>query len=78
MEEDRPSDMVKEKIRFNTEILRLCVVGILTVGGGTVSLIEQDGFSGKRSFMIAIGLILLIALTTCSYHALKMINKSIK
>lgn len=78
MEEISPEEKIKEKIKFNTEVLRLCMVGILTIGGGTVSLIDQGVFNGRRNFIIACGFILLIVLMRFSYSVIKTINNTIK
>jgi len=78
MEEFGNQDKVKEKLKFNTEILRLTVVGILTIGGGTVTLIDQGVFSGKRNFIIAFGFVLLIVLSKLLYQAVKTITKTIR
>ena len=35
-------DYLKEKIKFNTEIIKLLVIVVLATGGGVVSLINQE------------------------------------
>lgn len=71
-------DKIKEKIKFNTEVLRLTAVSILAIGGGTMSLIDEGVFNGRRNFMIAFGLILSIVLLRFLYHSIMTINKTIK
>jgi hypothetical protein len=46
----------KEKIRFNTELLRLFFVLLLTTGGGVITLIIE-GDSATEMFFIAAGII---------------------
>lgn len=72
------ADKVKEEIRFNTEILRLVVVGILTIGGGTVSIISEGVFTGKRNFLIACGIFILIVLIRYLYKSYRTIKHLMK
>lgn len=68
----------KERIKFNSEILRLTTVGILTIGGGTVSLLEEEVFEGQKNFLIAWGVFLVLLLVIFLLRALNTINKKIK
>ena len=38
-----PEDKIKEQIKFNTEILKLLGLGILTTSGGSITLYIQRG-----------------------------------
>jgi len=80
MEEKRlsESDKIKERIKFNTELLRLYVVGLLTIGGGTVAIIDRGAFNGRENFFIAIGMFLLVFLIRPIYKSFKTINRLIK
>lgn len=71
-------DKTKERIKFNIEILRLTTIGILTIGGGIVSMAEQGDFTGKRNFFIAMGLILVVVQIRLLIGALVIISKTIK
>jgi len=51
------TDQIKEKIRFNTEILRLFCVFLLAVGGGVIALIIGEVDSGRKVVFIASGMI---------------------
>jgi hypothetical protein len=68
----------KERIKFNSEILRLTTVGILTIGGGTVSLLEEEVFEGQKNFLIAWGVFLVLLLVIFLLRALNTINKKIR
>jgi hypothetical protein len=53
-------DRDKERIKFHTEILRLCVVILLTCGGGTITLILQADTVGKRWILITAGIFISV------------------
>jgi len=71
-------EKVKEQLKFEIEVLRLCVIGLLTVGGGVVSLIVDRPVTGTRAFFISAGIILLIALGTYLHKSLKTIKQIVK
>lgn len=37
------SDKIKEQIKFNTELLKILAVALLTTAGGTITLYVQSG-----------------------------------
>ena len=72
------TDRVKERIKFNTEVLRLSTVGILTIGGGTISIIQQEVLTLENGFIVISGFIIAIILSIFLFKALRIINRKIR
>ncbi len=70
-------DKVKERIKFSIERLRLCVIGLISVVGGIVSLINNDRITGKTIFFIAAGLVLTVGLIAYTYKFYNSIKQQI-
>lgn len=68
----------KHQVKLDIEILRLTTIGLLTVGGGVVSLILDRSISGGKNFFIAIGLILVIILVIFLMKSIIDINRLMK
>jgi hypothetical protein len=68
-------EKVKEQLKFEIEVLRLCAVSLLTIGGGVVSLIVDRPVNGARAFFIAMGFMLLIFSGTFLYRSIKIIKQ---
>ncbi len=50
-------DKDKEKIKFNTEMVKMLGLGILTVGGGTITLYTErgaDSFTVMGIFLVTL------------------------
>jgi len=71
-------EKVKEQLKFEIEVLRLCVIGLLTIGSGVVSLILDKPNNVRESFFIAFGIGLFIVLVTRLYRAFKKIKHTLK
>jgi hypothetical protein len=69
---------IKEKIRFHTEILRITSIGLLTIVGGTASLLHEGIFNGRRNFFIAAGISIAVVLARHFYKSFRTINHLIK
>jgi hypothetical protein len=54
-----PLDKLKERMRFGTEMVRVGVIFLLTVGGGVVSLILEGPDRGSEIVFLGFGMILL-------------------
>lgn len=52
-------DQIKEAIKFNTELIRLLTVAILTTGGGISTLAIKENVNWKVDFLVIFGSILL-------------------
>ena len=77
-EELNRSDKIKENIRFNTEMLRLLIIGLISVGGGTISLINDGHLNGGKVFFITSGLLLSTGLIAGFIMFLNAIKQQIK
>lgn len=71
-------DKVKEKIRLNTEKFRLSIIALITIGGGTISLINVSANTAVDSFFIAWGLLLSIGCGASGYNFYNDIKRLIK
>ncbi|MEJ0032974.1 MAG: hypothetical protein WDO15_22610 [Bacteroidota bacterium] len=71
-------DKVKETIRFNIERFRLATVTVLTIGAGTVSMINEGNVNGTKTFFIATGIILIVASIILGTRYFKSIKRHIK
>lgn len=71
-------EKVKERINFKTEILRLSVVGILTIGGGTIKITLDQTVRGKEVFFIAFGMLICAGLIPNLYKTYKTLNRLTK
>lgn len=71
-------DTDKERIKFQIEVARLCVVGMLTIGAGVVRLISETPIQNLQFSLIAMGIILLVVQLIFLYRAFKILNKLIK
>jgi hypothetical protein len=54
------TDETKERIKFNTEILKVLMVVFVASGGGVISLILSDLPNGKDVVITAAGMIMAI------------------
>jgi hypothetical protein len=78
MEQLNEQDKIKESIRFNIEKFRLAVIAILTIGGGTISLINDNDTTGRQRFFIAMGLFSTIVAISWAIKFFKTITQQIK
>ncbi|HMJ71484.1 MAG TPA: hypothetical protein VK508_21460 [Cyclobacteriaceae bacterium] len=59
--QDLPAlDKLKERMRFETEMVRLGTIFLLTVGGGVVSLILEGPDRGSEIVFLSFGMILFV------------------
>ena len=49
-EELNVPDRIREQIKFNTEKLKLLVIGLISVGGGTTALLTRVHSEAARYF----------------------------
>jgi hypothetical protein len=68
-------DKDKERIKFHTEILRLCVVILLTCGGGSIKMVLDGDIIGGKGFLVAMGVLISV---TCLVHGYKSVKYIIK
>ena len=54
-------EKVKERIKFNTEIIKLFALLFMAAGGGTVSLIVNQLPGSADGFFAALGMVIVIA-----------------
>jgi hypothetical protein len=71
-------EKVKEQVKFHTEVLRLGVIALLTIGDGTMSLTNESEFTGRRNFFMSSGLFACIVLIVYLFKKFKTINRLIK
>jgi hypothetical protein len=74
MEEEESWDKIKERIKVNIELLRLIVAGLLTIGNGIVSFIDEGIFNGRKIFFITWGMLLSLALLILFVKIMKTIK----
>jgi hypothetical protein len=55
-------DKMKEKIRFKIELFRLSVLGLISLGGGTITIINKSTGGGRDAFFISTGYLLTVCL----------------
>lgn len=55
------TDQTKERIKFNTEIIKLLVLLFIGSGGGAISLLLQGVTMGRQVVIIAGGMIVAMA-----------------
>jgi hypothetical protein len=72
------TDEDKERIRFNTELIKLLMVLLLATGGGAVSLILQGMTHGKHVILTAAGMIIAITTGIMAYRVYRYTRKLIK
>lgn len=77
-EELSEPDKIKEGIKFRIEQLRLSLLGLLTIGGGTISLVVEGVFTGRNNFFIAGGILLILLSIMSLLDALKKIKRPLK
>jgi hypothetical protein len=58
----REDDRIKEQIRFNTEVLKLIIVGFLATSGGVLSLVVTRGSTAVENLFTAGGMIIVIVI----------------
>ena len=64
-------DYLKEKIKFNTEIIKLLVIVVLATGGGVVSLIISGTHNSARVFIIEfLGFVIIVIIYSVIYICL--------
>jgi hypothetical protein len=54
------TDETKERIKFNTEIIKILMIVFVASGGGVISLILSDLPNGKDVIITAAGMIMAI------------------
>jgi hypothetical protein len=67
--------MEKEEIKFKIELFRLSVIGLISVSGGTVGMINDGVINGASSFFISFGILISIGLIRYSYKLYKELNQ---
>lgn len=72
------TDQTKERIKFNTEIIKLLVLLFVAFGGGAISLLLQGVTLGKQVVIIAGGMIFAIATGIFAFVRYRNTEKLIK
>lgn len=62
------TDEDKERIRFNTELIKLLIMLFLATGGGAISLILHELPRGKHMILAASGMMFAIASGIMTYR----------
>lgn len=71
-------DQVKEQVRFNTEILKLFVVGLIATIGGIVTLLLGKVDSGAEYVFLIGGMIIAPIFIGIIYNLYSIIRKHIR
>jgi hypothetical protein len=72
------TDETKERIKFNTEIIKLLFLLFMASGGGVISLLLQGVTMGKQVVIIAGGMIVAIATGIFAFVRFRNAEKLIK
>jgi hypothetical protein len=72
------TDETKERIKFNTEIIKLLFLLFMASGGGAISLLLQGVTLGKQVVIIAGGMIVAVATGIFAFVRFRNTEKLIK
>lgn len=78
MEELSEQDKTKEKIRFKIELFRLSIIGLISVGGGTIGIVTSGVTSSRNTFFISAGYLVMAWLVIYSYKRYNELKRLIK
>ena len=78
MEELSDREKTTEKIRFKIELLKLSIIGLMSIGGGTIAIVNVGLTSGRNTFFIAGGYLLMVWLLIHSYKTYNELKRLIK
>lgn len=73
----KEEDQIKERIRYNTEIIKLFVVSLIATGGGVLALILGDIDTGREVVFTAGGIIIAVLCIVMIYQLNQVIKKLI-
>ena len=72
------TDKRKEKIRFNTEIIKILTLSVIATGGGTVSLIVSNLETAIDELMAVTGMILSMVFGILAIFVYRQTKRLIK
>jgi hypothetical protein len=70
----KEEDQIKERIRYQVELIKLVIVFLVATGGGVLSLLLGGMNTGREVIFTAVGIILLVCcirLIYVKHHAIK-------
>ena len=73
----KEEDQIKERIRYNTELIKLFVVFLIATGGGVLTLIIGEIDSGREVVLTAGGMIIAIICIVMIYQKHQLIKELI-
>lgn len=71
------NERTKERLKFNLEIVRLCVVALLTTGGGIISLVIEGSINGTKSFFISMGFLFSVGVLSTLVNTIRKTNREL-